>query len=127
MELLKDKVFNGISFEIIREEYREGYNTPFWLFLRITNRTDHKKKIGVRLNYISVKHGLKTFGNEEYFAQSYGLRMEEKWAESRDQLQNIIGKIQSLKRFGRWLKACQGLLVLEKYLWNEVFLINIKR
>jgi len=53
--------------------------------------------------------------------------MEEKWAESRDQLQNIIGKIQSLKRFGRWLKACQGLLVLEKYLWNEVFLINIKR
>ena len=66
MELLKDKVFNGISFEIIREEYREGYNTPFWLFLRITNRTDHKKKIGVRLNYISVKHGLKTFGNEEF-------------------------------------------------------------
>ena len=39
MELLKDKLFNGISFEIIREEYREGYYSPFWLFLRVTNFT----------------------------------------------------------------------------------------
>ena len=66
MELLKDKLFNGISFEIIREEYREGYSCPFWLFLRVTNITDHKKRINVNINYISVKHGLKKFGNEEF-------------------------------------------------------------
>ena len=66
MELLKDKLFNGISFEIIREEYREGYYSPFWLFLRVTNFTDHKKRINVSINYISVKHGLKKFGQEEF-------------------------------------------------------------
>lgn len=59
MELLKDKLFNGISFEIIREEYHEGYPSPFWLFLRVMNFTDHKKKIDIRMNYISIKHGLK--------------------------------------------------------------------
>ncbi len=64
MNLLKDKKINGISFEIIREEYHEGAFCPFWLFLRVTNYTDHKKKIDVRLNYISSKHGLKTFGNQ---------------------------------------------------------------
>ena len=66
MELLKDKLYNGISFEIIREEYREGYYSPFWLFLRVTNFTDHKKRINVSINYISVKHGLKKFGQEEF-------------------------------------------------------------
>lgn len=59
MELLKDKLFNGISFEIIREEYREGYYCPFLLYLRVTNITDHKKKIEIKINYISIKHGLK--------------------------------------------------------------------
>ena len=56
MELLKDKWFNGISFEIIREEHNYGY---FHLFLRVTNITDHKKKIEIKINYISIKHGLK--------------------------------------------------------------------
>lgn len=45
MELLKDKLFNGISFEIIKEEYDDEYSYPlFRLFLRVTNFTDHKKK-----------------------------------------------------------------------------------
>lgn len=39
MNSLKDKSFNGISFEIIREEYHEGYSSPFWLFLRVMNFT----------------------------------------------------------------------------------------
>ena len=30
MELLKDKLFNGISFEIIKEEFPEGYSCPFY-------------------------------------------------------------------------------------------------
>jgi hypothetical protein len=29
MELLKDKLFNGVSFEILKEEYREEYSYPF--------------------------------------------------------------------------------------------------
>lgn len=66
MELLKDKLINGISFEIIREEFHEGYSCPFWLFLRVTNFTDHKKKIHIRMNYISSKHGLKKQWEQEY-------------------------------------------------------------
>jgi hypothetical protein len=59
MELLKDRLFNGISFEIIREEYKEGYSSPFRLFFRVTNINDKKKKIGVDMNYISTRNGLK--------------------------------------------------------------------
>ena len=59
MELLKDKIINGISFEIIREEYREGYSSPFRLLLRVTNFNDHKKNIKVKLDYISKEYGLK--------------------------------------------------------------------
>ncbi len=59
MELLKDKLYNGISFEIIKEEYRAGYSSPFRLLLRVTNFNDQKKKIQVRLDYISIKYGLK--------------------------------------------------------------------
>lgn len=66
MELLKDKSFNGISFEIIKEEFPEGYSCPFWLFLRVTNFTDHKKKIDVRMNYISIKYGLKKSWAQEF-------------------------------------------------------------
>lgn len=76
MELLKDKLFNGISFEIIREEYREGYYSPFWLFLRVTNFTDHKKRINVSINYISVKHGLKKFGQEEFIPDNSFVDLE---------------------------------------------------
>ena len=63
MELLKDKWFNGISFEIIREEYNYG---RFRLFLRVINSTDHKKKIDISMNYISIKHGLKKSWNQEF-------------------------------------------------------------
>ena len=66
MELLKDKSFNGISFEIIKEEFLEGYPSPFRLFLRVTNFTDHKKKIDVRMNYISIKYGLKKDWAQEF-------------------------------------------------------------
>lgn len=59
MELLKDKLFGGISFEIIKEEYRAGYSSPFRLFLRVSNFNDQKKKIKAKLDYISVKYGLK--------------------------------------------------------------------
>ena len=63
MELLKDKKINGISFEIIKEEYSNEY---FKLFLRATNFTDHKKKINISMNYISTKYGLKKFSDQEY-------------------------------------------------------------
>lgn len=66
MNLLKDKKINGITFEIIREEFREGYSCPFCLFLRVTNFTDHKKKIDIHLNYISSKHGLKKSWQQEF-------------------------------------------------------------
>lgn len=59
MELLKEKLINGISFEVIREEYRKGYSSPFRLFLRVTNFNDHKKKIKAKLDYISKEYGLK--------------------------------------------------------------------
>ena len=74
MNLLKDKLFNGVSFEILKEEYREGYSNPFTLQLRITNFNDKKKKIGVGMKYISVDYGLKDgslwdFGHYERFLE----------------------------------------------------------
>ena len=62
MHLLKDKLINGISFEITKEEYVGGNIFPFELHLRISNYNDHKKKIKVDIKYISEKHGLKTHG-----------------------------------------------------------------
>jgi hypothetical protein len=62
MHLLKDKIINGISFEITKEEYVGGNIFPFELHLRISNNNDHKKKIKVDIKYISEKHGLKTRG-----------------------------------------------------------------
>ena len=56
MELLKDKKINGISFEITKEEFSNRY---FKIYLRVTNFTDHRKKIKVRMDYISIKYGLK--------------------------------------------------------------------
>ena len=56
MELLKDKLFNGISLEIIKEDYIDGLSFPFRLYLRISNYNDHKKKIRVDIKYISTKH-----------------------------------------------------------------------
>lgn len=63
MELLKDKLFNGISLEILKEEYIGGLSSfPFRLYLRISNKNDHKKKIEIDIKYISTKYGLKTRG-----------------------------------------------------------------
>ena len=62
MNLLKDKLINGVSFEIIKEEYVGGMIFPFRLHLRISNYNDSKKKIKVDIKYISIKHGLKTRG-----------------------------------------------------------------
>lgn len=59
MELLKDKLFDGVSFEIIKEEYEECGPGYFHLLLRVTNFNDKKKKIRAELNYISIKYGLK--------------------------------------------------------------------
>ena len=56
MNLLKDKRYNGISFEITKEAYSNGY---FKLYLRVTNFTDHRINIKVEMDYISIKHGLK--------------------------------------------------------------------
>lgn len=74
MNLLKNKLFNGVSFEILKEEYREGYSNPFTLQLRISNFNDKKKKIGVNMKYISIEYGLKDgslwdFGNNERFLE----------------------------------------------------------
>ena len=74
MNLLKNKLFNGVSFEILKEEYREGYSNPFKLQLRISNFNDKKKKIGVNMKYISIEYGLKDgslwdFGHIERFLE----------------------------------------------------------
>lgn len=74
MNLLKNKLFNGVSFEILKEEYREGYSDSFTLRLRISNFNDKKKKIGVKMKYISIEYGLKDgslwdFGNNERFLE----------------------------------------------------------
>lgn len=74
MNLLKNKLFNGVSFEILKEEYREGYSNPFTLQLRISNFNDKKKKIGVKMKYISIEYGLKdgslwNFGNNERYLE----------------------------------------------------------
>lgn len=60
MERLKDKLFNGISFEIIGENHTEEYGTEkYFLNLRITNHNEKKKKIQIDLKYISTKNGFK--------------------------------------------------------------------
>lgn len=74
MNLLKNELFNGVSFEILKEEYREGYSNPFTLQLRISNFNDKKKKIGIEMKYISIDYGLKDgslwdFGHHERFLE----------------------------------------------------------
>jgi hypothetical protein len=118
MKLLKDKLFNGVSFEIIKEQYRVGYSNPFSLILRITNFNDKKKKIGVKMKYISIDYGLKDgslwdFGHNERFLQdnsfvdvdvSFG---DIKQARDGDRIEMIVneGKFASLKLLrerGQW-------------------------
>lgn len=59
MELLRDKLFNGISFEIIKEKYEDKFSSSFGLLLRVTNFSNKGKKIECRIDYISTKYGLK--------------------------------------------------------------------
>lgn len=118
MNLLKDKLFNGVSFEILKEEYREGYSNPFTLQLRITNFNDKKKKIGVGMKYISVDYGLKDgslwdFGHYERFLEdnsfvdvdvSFG---EIRRAKDGDRIEMVVneGKFATLKLVrerGQW-------------------------
>ena len=60
MERLKDKLFNGFSFEVIGETFREEYGTKKYFFLlRIKNHNDKRKKIQMDLKYISSECGYK--------------------------------------------------------------------
>lgn len=58
MELLKDKEFKGLFFEITSDGVGEEWQGRFSINLRITNLNDKKKKVEVDANYISVEHGL---------------------------------------------------------------------
>ena len=56
MELLKDKEFKGLFFEIISEGVDWG--ETFCVNLRITNLNDTKKKLAINARYISINYGL---------------------------------------------------------------------
>ena len=78
MELLKDKMFNGISFEILREGIGQSSWKPFQVIMRVTNTNEKKKKLSLKVNYISIHHGLKKgsvlcfdFGSYGSFLQSH--------------------------------------------------------
>ena len=58
MELLKDKDFKGLFFEIISDGVEDDYMRRFSINLRITNLNDKKKKVAVDAKYISVEQGL---------------------------------------------------------------------
>lgn len=60
MELLKNIQFQGISFDIIREELR--YNKDLYLIMRMTNHNSKKKKLSLNMKYISKSHGLMEVG-----------------------------------------------------------------
>ena len=78
MELLKDKMFNGISFEILKEGLGQNSWKPFVVTMRVTNTNEKKKKLSLKVNYISIHHGLKKgsvlcfdFGSYGSFLQSH--------------------------------------------------------
>lgn len=78
MELLKDKLFNGISFEILKEGIGQSSWRPFQVTMRVTNTNEKKKKLSINVNYISIHHGLKkgsvlcfSFGSYGSFLQSH--------------------------------------------------------
>ena len=57
MELLKDKMFNGISFEILNDGYIKS-NSYYSIMIRVTNHNDKKKKVQLKARYISIEEGL---------------------------------------------------------------------
>ena len=63
MELLKDKMFNGISFEILNDGYLKS-NNYYSIIIKATNHNDKKKKVQLEARYISVEEGLlDTYGS----------------------------------------------------------------
>ena len=63
MELLKDKLFNGISLEIIRDGYIKS-DSYYSIIIKVTNHNDKKKKVQLNARYISIEDGLlDTYGS----------------------------------------------------------------
>lgn len=59
MELLKDREFKGLFFEILREETRDDdYYRYLKLIVRASNFNEKKKKIALWMRYVSVEAGL---------------------------------------------------------------------
>ena len=57
MELLKDKLFNGISLEIIKDGYIKS-DSYYSIIIKVTNHNDKKKKVQLKARYVSVEEGL---------------------------------------------------------------------
>ena len=57
MELLKDKLFNGISFEILNDGNIKS-KSFYSIMIRVTNHNDKKKKVQLKARYISTEEGL---------------------------------------------------------------------
>lgn len=63
MELLKDKLFNGISLEIINDGYIKS-NNYYSIIIKVTNHNEKKKKVQLKARYISIEEGLlDTYGS----------------------------------------------------------------
>lgn len=61
MELLKDSVFNGFRFEIVKEIYNDS-REKFFIFLRAYNLSANKNKLFInKARYISIEYGLKEY------------------------------------------------------------------
>ena len=61
MELLKNREFKGLFFDIIQESLGTSY---FTIIIRATNLNDKKKKVGLTAHYISIENGLlDTYGS----------------------------------------------------------------
>ena len=55
MELLKDKMYQGLFLEIQKEGVKE--DGDFVIYLRVTNINDKRKKVGIKAKYYSVEYG----------------------------------------------------------------------
>ncbi len=73
MELLKDKEFKGLFFEILKVEKDNWHDEYMYVIVRASNHNDKKKKIALDVHYISSKKGLqdgmvftRNFGSGRY-------------------------------------------------------------
>jgi hypothetical protein len=55
MELLKDKEFKGLFFEILKVEKDNWHDEYMYVIVRASNHNDKKKKIALDVHYISSK------------------------------------------------------------------------